>query len=216
MYTTSQIHLLLVNRNLLETTKNAVEFLRREERVKIHILDQGSTYPPLLEWYKTIPEDIIYCNNEGPYSCWNPKYENFRKNYFIVADSDCIYDKVPDDWLDVMLNALMRSGAFKVGFSLEIEDLPNTELGREAHAIESRYWEKKTPYGWDAAIDTTFALYKGHSPFSYDAIRLDRPYTIKHAPWYLNVEDIPEEWQYYLDHANAISTWGTRIKKSPN
>lgn len=212
MYTTSQIHLLLVNRNLLETTKNAVEFLRREERVKIHILDQGSTYPPLLEWYKTIPEDIIYCNNEGPYSCWHPKYENFRKNYFIVADSDCIYDRVPDDWLDVMLNALMHSGASKVGFSLEIEDLPNTELGREAHAIESRYWEKKTPYGWDAAIDTTFALYKSYSPFSYEAIRLDKPYTIQHAPWYLDVCCIPEEWEYYLEHANSVSTWGSKIK----
>ena len=153
---TNLISVFLINRNLLDTTKNTLEFLRKEKRVKVHILDQQSTYSPLLDWYKTIPEDIIYCKNEGPYSCWHPKYKHFRKNHFIVADSDCIYDKVPDDWLDVMLNTLNESEAFKVGFSLEIEDLPNTELAREAHVHESKYWKKKTPYGWDADIDTTF------------------------------------------------------------
>jgi len=206
------IHILLVNRNLLETTRNTIEFLRKEERVEIHILDQASTYPPLLEWYKTIPEDIIYCDNEGPYSCWHPKYKHFRKNYFIVADTDCMYDNVPDDWLDVMLDALDHSRAPKVGFSLEVEDLPNTELGREAHAHESKYWKKKTPYGWDADVDTTFALHKPNSAFSYEALRLDRPYTIQHVPWYLDVCCIPEEWKYYLEHASSVSTWGNKIK----
>lgn len=209
----SKIHVLLVNRNLLTTTKNTIDFLRKEERVEIHILDQASTYPPLLEWYKTIPEDIIYCDNEGPYSCWHPKYKHFRKNYFIVADTDCMYDNVPDDWLDVMLHAINQPGSPKVGFSLEIEDLPNTDIGKQAYKHESKYWENKIGLGWDAHVDTTFALYRANMSFSYDAIRLDRPYTIKHAPWYLNVEDVPVEWLYYLEHASGVSTWGSKIKK---
>ena len=53
MYTTSKIKALLINRNLLTTLKNTLEFLRKEPRVEIHILDQESTYPPLLEFYKT-------------------------------------------------------------------------------------------------------------------------------------------------------------------
>jgi hypothetical protein len=210
----SIINVLLVNRNLLTTTKNTLEFLRKEDRVKVHILDQASTYPPLLEWYKTIPENVIYCGNEGPYSCWNPKYKDLRRNNFIVADSDCLYDEVPDDWLDVMLEALENSPINKVGFSLKIKDLPNTDIGKEAYFHEIKYWKKKVEYGWDAHVDTTFALYRGYAPFSYDAIRLDSPYTIKHAPWYLNVEDVPVEWLYYLEHASGVSTWGSKIKKA--
>lgn len=210
----SKIHVLLVNRNLLTTTKNTIDFLRKESRVQVHILDQASTYPPLLEWYKTISEEVLYCKNEGPYSCWNPKYKDLRRNSFIIADSDCLYDNVPDDWLDVMLEALENSPVSKVGFSLNIKDLPKTELGKQAYNHEIKYWQNKVEYGWDAHVDTTFALYREYAPFTYDAIRLDTPYTIQHAPWYLNVENLPEEWKYYIDNANGVSTWGSKIKKA--
>ena len=218
MYTTSKIKALLINRNLLTTLKNTLEFLRKEPRVEIHILDQESTYPPLLEFYKTITEEVHYAKNEGPYSAWDPKYRDLRKNYFIVADTDCMYDDVPDDWLDVMLHAIEQPDAYyrdrKVGFSLEIEDLPNTDQGRKMHSIESRYWENKIDLGWEAAIDTTFALYRANTSFKYDGIRLDRPYCIQHAPWYIDDSSIPEEWQYYLDHAGYVSTWKRRVEEN--
>ena len=212
----SKIKALLINRNLLTTFKNTLEFLRKEPRVEIHILDQESTYPPLLEFYKTITEEIHYAKNEGPQSAWDNKYKHLRKDYFIVADTDCMYDGVPDDWLDVMLHAINQPGSPKIGFSLEIEDLPNTDIGKQAHAHEAKYWENKIDLGWDAHVDSTFALYRANLSFSYNGIRLDKPYCIQHAPWYIDNCCIPEEWQYYLDHANAKSTWGTRIKKSPN
>jgi hypothetical protein len=212
----SKVKVLLINRNLLTTLQYTLNFLRKEPRVEIHILDQKSTYPPLLEFYKTISEKVHYSENEGPYSAWHHRYNHLRKNYFIVADTDCIYDNVPDDWLDVMLHAINQPGSPKIGFSLEIEDLPNTDIGKQAYKHESKYWENKIDLGWDAHVDTTFALYRANMAFSYDAIRLDRPYCIKHAPWYLDKSCIPEEWRYYLDNANGLSTWGTRIKKSPN
>lgn len=214
MYTTSKIKALLINRNLLTTFKNTLEFLRKEPRVEIHILDQESTYPPLLEFYKTISEEVHYAKNEGPYSAWDPKYKHLRKDYFIVADTDCMYDGVPDDWLDVMLNVIKQPGSPKIGFSLEIEDLPNTDTGKQSYKHEAKYWENKINLGWDAHVDTTFALYRGNMSFSYNAIRLDRPYCIKHAPWYINDCCIPEEWQYYLEHASSVSTWGSRIKNN--
>jgi len=212
LYTTSKIKALLINRNLLTTFKNTLEFLRKEPRVEIHILDQKSTYPPLLEFYKTISEKVHYSENEGPYSAWHHRYNHLRKNYFIVADTDCIYDNVPDDWLDVMLHAINQPNSPKIGFSLEIEDLPDTDAGKQSYEHEAKYWKNKINLGWDAYVDTTFALYRTDMPFSYDAIRLDRPYCIKHAPWYINDCSIPEEWQYYLEHASSVSTWGNKIK----
>ncbi len=211
----SKIKVLLINRNLLTTLQHTLNFLRKEPRVEIHILDQESTYPPLLQFYKKISERVHYSKNEGPYSAWHYRYNQLRKDYFIVADTDCTYDNVPDDWLDVMLHTINQPSSPKVGFSLEIDDLPDTDIGKQAYKHESKYWENKIDLGWDAHVDTTFALYRANMAFSYDAIRLDRPYCIKHKPWYLDKSCIPEEWRYYLDNANGLSTWGSKLK-SPN
>jgi hypothetical protein len=211
------VNAILVNRNLLSSLKDTIDFLRKEPRInKILIVDHASTYPELLEWYKTTKEDVDYLNYNGSaQNAWNPKYSDIRKEYFIVADPDCSYEGVPDDWLDKMLEVLNQSHFFKVGFSLEIDDLPDTELGTSAKKHECKYWTKKLKYGWDAFIDTTFALYRPNSAFSYNAIRLDKPYCIKHVPWYLTDENITKEWMYYLKNCSHVSTWGSKLKKAP-
>lgn len=209
------VNAIIVNRNLLSSLKDTVEFLRKEPRInRILIVDHDSTYPELLEWYKNTDEEVDYVKSNGSaQNAWNHKYSDVRKQYFILADPDCSYEGVPDDWLDKMFDVLNNTDAFKVGFSLEIDDLPDTEIGRDAHQHESKYWTKRTDHGWDAHIDTTFALYKPNSQFSYDAVRLDKPYCIKHVPWYLTSETLPEEWKYYLDHCSHVSTWGSKLKK---
>ena len=207
---------IIVNRNLLSSLKGTIEFLRKEPRInKICIVDHASTYPKLLEWYKTIKETVDYLEYNGSaQNAWNPKYSSLRQEHFIVADPDCSYEEVPNDWLDKMFNVLEDESVFKVGFSLEINSLPDTEIGKNAKEHESKYWTKKVRHGWEAHIDTTFALYRPNSIFSYDAVRLDKPYCVKHIPWYLTNENITEEWRYYLENASHISTWGSKLKQS--
>lgn len=209
-----KIKVFIVNRNLITTLKNTVEFLQKEPRVEIVVFDQNSTYPPLLDYYNNSGLTIVYSkNNNGPRSVWGSELAPyFNKNYFILTDSDCLYDDVPNDWLDRMLNVLETTLAFKVGFSLDIHDLPNTEIGRQAVSWESKYWTNREELGWKAHIDTTFALYRPNSAFSYDALRLDKPYCIKHKPWYLTKDNITDEWLYYLETASGISTWGQKLK----
>lgn len=203
---------IIVNRNLLTTLKETVEFLSKESRIDVIIYDQQSTYPPLLEYYKTCPAEIVYSKvNGGPHSVWGNDLKQHLTDYFIIADSDCSYEGVPDDWLDVMLNIAKNNA--KVGFSLDL-DLPETPLKQNIIDWESKFWINKNEHGWIADIDTTFALYPPNSPFTYKAIRLDKPYCIKHVPWYLN--DIPEEWEYYLNHASRVSSWGSKLKKLNN
>ena len=203
-----KIKAIIVNRNLVTTLKNTVDFLSKEPRVEVIIFDQDSSYPPLLEYYKT--QNVIYNkSNEGPYSTW--KIKNLNDNHYIVADSDCNYDSVPDDWLDRMLDCLNRSKYDKVGFSLRIDDLPNNTIGEQVRNHESRFWQSKCEFGWIADLDTTFSMYRARTGFQYQAVRLFEPYTIKHIPWYLE-DDISEEWKYYLKNSNGFSTWGTRLK----
>ncbi len=203
------IKAIIVNRNLVTTLKNTVDFLLKEPRVEVIIYDQQSTYPPLLEYYKTCSVEVVYSEtNGGPHSVWGNDLKEHLEDYFIIADSDCSYEGVPDDWLDVMLNVAKNN--MKVGFSLDL-DLPETPLKQSIIDWESKFWINKNEYGWIADIDTTFALYPPNSPFTYTAIRLDKPYCIKHIPWYLN--EITEEWKYYLEHASGVSSWGSKLKK---
>lgn len=209
-----KIKAFIVNRNLLTPLKNTVEFLLKESRVEIVIFDQQSTYPPLLEYYNQCGLSVVYSKeNGGPHSVWGTQLRpHFNSNYFIVADSDCLYDDVPSDWLDKMLDVLNNTSVFKVGFSLDIFDLPNTEVANQAVEWEKKYWTKREDLGWDAHVDTTFALYRPHSGFSYDALRLDKPYCVKHSPWYLTRESVTDEWKYYLETASSVSTWGSKLK----
>lgn len=207
-----KIKAFVVNRNLLTTLRNTVDFLLKEPRVEVVIFDQQSTYPPLLEYYKTCNVRIIYSLiNGGPHSTWGLTQE-FNDNYFILTDSDCDYSGVPHDWLDRMISILENSNAFKVGFSLEILDIPQHPMTNDIRAIEDRYWVEKNEFGWIADVDTTFALYRPYSPFSYRAIRLDYPYCIKHIPWYITKDNITDEWLYYINNASGVSTWGSKLK----
>lgn len=208
-----KIKAFIVNRNLLTTLISTVEFLLKEPRVEIIIFDQQSTYPPLLEYYNNCGVRVIYNNtNGGPYSTWGLRSE-FNNNYFILADSDCEYSGVPDDWLDKMIRTLKNTSAFKVGFSLSLDDLPENNISQDVKNREAVYWTERNEHGdWVADIDTTFALYRPHSGFSYRAVRLDKPYTIKHTLWYLTKDNIADEWRYYIDNVTGISTWGSKLK----
>lgn len=207
-----KIKAVIVNRNLLTTLKNTVEFLSKEPRVEVIIYDQQSTYPPLLEYYKT--QNVMYnTENGGPYSVWG--IPNINKDYYIVADSDCMYEGVPEDWLDKMLESLSVINSNKVGFSLRIDDLPNNEFTQQVKNHESQFWLKKCQFGFLSDVDTTFALYRPNSVFNYNAVRLSEPYTIRHIPWYLD-KNLPDEWEYYLKNVNHMSTWGDKLKKYIN
>lgn len=207
----------VVTRNMTYTLKNTVEFLKKEPRVEITIIDNDSTYEPTLNYYNEIPDINIHCvcHNGGPYVLWHAVPHLKNDNFFIVTDSDCTYDNVPADWLDKMLHALNNSNYYKVGFSLEIDDIPDTKVGTEAKNWERQFWSNPDHElnGLRANIDTTFALYRPKSGFDYGpSLRLNRPYVIRHEPWYLDENNITEDWKYYYKNATTSSYWGNRLK----
>lgn len=98
----------------------------------------------------------------------------------------------------------------KVGFSLKIDDLPNSyPFKYDIIRFESFYWEKKLPYFfdiYDAPIDTTFALYKpgiiDKRKFC-DAIRTGGEYVARHNGWYVTEQNQNSE---YFKDGNISST----------
>jgi hypothetical protein len=195
--------ILINNRDRLTTTRKMVDDCRRFGGEPI-IVDNASTYPPLMEWYETRPCEIVrLAKNHGPRAPWQVPIDAPR---YVVTDCDLDISGVPADVLAVLAEGLERyPWAIKAGLSLEIDDLPDgykfkqMVLDRERPAwsdqVDDRFYR--------AEIDTTFAMYRKYPPWAGEygpALRAARPYTARHVPWY--TVDRDDEETYYLRNLN--------------
>jgi len=184
---------------------------------EVYLIDNASTWEPLLDYYASTPHTVIRRENEGHRVGWSSgilrKYAAARP--FIYTDPDVLpVEDCPDDAIARMAEVLRRKpGLAKCGFSIKIDDLAPWIADRSV-AWESRYWAN-----WDehlqaylAPIDTTFALYAPYMTrrFRYNAYRLPAPYSIRHLPWYMAPADMDDEERYYIAHADPTISNYTR------
>jgi hypothetical protein len=161
-------------------------------------IDNASDYPPLLQYYNDTPYQVVRMDKNYSYLVvWTQKLLDKLgiKGNYIVTDPDLDLSGVPDDFLSVLEEGLRRYPRFdKCGFSLEINDLPPVS----AAMWEMQFWQNPLDSQYfNAAVDTTFALYKvRHATWS--GIRTNRPYVAKHIPWYYDqLPELPEDELYY-------------------
>jgi glycosyltransferase involved in cell wall biosynthesis len=127
------IKIVINNRNRLTTTKNMVEkLLSINPDEEIIIIDNASTYPQLLEWYKQIMDKVMitFRNNEGHLALWSTGLYKELGEYFIYTDADIILPQnLPLDWKEIMFNTMMKYPEFKkIALGLRIDDLPENYL----------------------------------------------------------------------------------------
>lgn len=175
----------------------------------IFLLDNASTYPPLLEYYKKTPHTVVQLNaNIGHTSLWS---EGILKRYcqplgyYIYTDPDIVpIEECPYDVLDFFADILNQYvGAIKVGFGLKIDDLPN-HYGNKNNVIrwERQFWKHEFKPGlFSASVDTTFAMNRIDHYSIAPAIRTDFPYLARHTDWYIDSTNLTEEERYYREHA---------------
>jgi hypothetical protein len=202
----------LIMRDLLTWPKAMAEQCTRLGFDPVVLVDNGSTYPPLLEWYSRCPYEVIRLENHGHTGFWAVGLDKQQKGYYVVSDPDLDLSRVPDDLIPVMVAAYERHQHItKVGLSLEIEDLPDEfPLKRAVRNQEAFYWHFPSADGhWHAEVDTTFALYgnKKWGKNFYQAVRLNRPYTARHLPWYRHPGNVTDEELYYLRNAATPTHW---------
>ena len=96
-----KIPVIINNRNLLTYPKQMFEDLKSFNDIgDITIVDNDSTYEPLLEWYETKPCEIIKTSNNGHLSPWLidlPK--KLTSEFYVVTDSDLDLSTTPKDSL---------------------------------------------------------------------------------------------------------------------
>lgn len=182
----------------------------------IILVDNCSTYEPMVEFLKESGLRTIYLKeNIGHLAPWASGLVPTGE-YYAVTDPDIIpRTECPDDFVEYFTDLAGHHQVNKVGFGLEINDLPECYKYRNAVIEwETRFWQcqeipgPKSPL-YMAPLDTTFAVYRpgmltGISP----AIRTGYPYVAHHAPWYSDSANPTEEERYYSAHANrAVASW---------
>lgn len=231
------------NRNRLTTTSALCRWLGRIPYLRIVILDNDSTYAPLLQWYRKCPYRVIMLGqNLGHCALWNHSVATAESHtqlhfqspgeWYAMTDSDVVpREDCPYDALQQMHRLMVRyPEQNKCGFSLELDDLPQASpITRHVLDWERQYWANLTPCGegYYSGIDTTFALYSKrradrwfndlpwpHQGHQLDpAIRLARPYTARHIPWYAHAGSMSDEERYYAANASGVATWTHMLQR---
>ena len=222
----------LCNRDRLTTTKGMVDWLISTGSKKVVIVDNASTYPPLLSYYKELPSGVSVHSmgrNAGPYDSrdWAALQQDTP---FVFSDSDLNLITCPKDLVAKCLSFLYEfPNCGRVGPNLRLDNIPK----ENANAIlmgnktllewEGDSWKNLVTHEgvsfYNAPIDTTFAIYPAHYTrkllpnvtvcgvsFPHDCawtnIRLDFPYVAEHAPWY-SLKPYSEEESYYREHVGS-------------
>ena len=211
-----QIPIIINNFNRLEYLKCMIISLEKKGYNNIIILDNASTYPPLLNFYEICDYEIIRLENNLGHKALELSglIKRFKKSYFVYTDPDLeIIDECPDDFLLQMLKHLKRYPKIdKLALSLKIDDLPDCYVKKqEVIDWESRFYTNKYNGLYKADVDTTFALYNLNSVIGYDdddfACRTPYPLQCRHLPWYEDSSIISEEDKYYLEHKRKDVSW---------
>lgn len=218
-----EVPIIINNFNRLTTLRLLIEALHKRGYDNIYIIDNASTYPPLLEYYDQCPYTVFrLTENLGFKALWKSHLDKkFCNDYFIYTDSDVVpADFCPADFVDYFLQELKKHPlARKIGFSLRIDNLPDCydhkqEVIEKETIYYSRLEEEKL---YRAPIDTTFALYRprvGLSRSRYvEAYRTAYPYQAEHLPWYTNSAQPSEEELYYIKHCSKVTEWTAKAQQ---
>jgi len=224
-----KIPIIINNRNLLTYPRQMLERVSKFDNVgEIIIVDNSSTYLPLLNWYETNPCKIIKTELSGHLTPWYINLlASLNSEFYIVTDPDLDLTNTPLDTLTFLYEKMIKYPEYdKIGLSLSnwnvSEDSPYHEFLK---AWSSTTFNPTTVYDelyTNQQIDTVFAMYNINRNFRGSSCATIEPYSAKHIPWeytnedILNMENNNPEYYYYLTNANNSSSYKSFINFNEN
>jgi hypothetical protein len=206
--------IIINNFNRLTTTKNMVEKLLSLGYDNIYILDNNSTYYPLLLWYNEIHEKvniIRFDKNHGHMAFWSTNFNKNFNGWVIYTDSDIeLSPSLNVNFVQKLKTIAKNYNINKVGFALRIDDFQPHHYGSVFNfkGHEERHWlESPEDHLYEAHTDTTFALIKAEDGHQYESIRVASDMLARHMPWYTDFDNLNEEEKYFIENANEVSTY---------
>jgi len=221
-YKNSTIPIFIISYNQYTFVKSMVDQLSKYSS-NIYIIDNKSTYPPLVEYLKSIENTVKVLHmdqNYGHRVYMRDEIVKLGGDKYIITDPDLLLNpKLPQNFIDILSDLSDQHQKGKVGFALDISNNINLNINATDNKQtvidwESQFWKNKVNHPkyelYIADIDTTFVLInkKYYSPHSYSAIRVAGDFTCVHRPWVIGYENdlLDGELKYYRTN-NISSTW---------
>lgn len=209
--------------NRLECLKKLVNWLIVHGYRRIYILDNQSTYPKLLTYYEELGGEnrvrvIRLEKNYGYKALWESRILSRLdiRTPYVYTDSDVLpTDSCTGNIVNVLLSFARRHPMLKkIGLGLVTEDI-TVRFRDRIQQIQAKFCQTHWEQGFDyAAVDTTFALYANCRHYSLRlSARTNGQMRAWHLPWYYDYDNLPEDEQYYLEHANVHSTMSNWAKE---
>jgi hypothetical protein len=211
-----RVPIFIIVRDRLEPLRLLLDWLDRAGQHEVVLVDNASTYPPLVQALDASPHEVIRLErNLGPRAPWLSGLVADRalNRPYVVTDPDVVPDRdCPLDAIGHFTELLERyPDTPKVGFGLRIDDLPDGFAHRrDVVEWESQWWvDELEPGVYRAPLDTTFSLYRaGRAWHEFTALRTGPPYVARHLPWYSDTERPTAEESYYRDHLDPlVNSW---------
>ncbi len=216
----NDIPVYIISFNRLSDLKKLVHFLEQAGLGNIHIIDNASSFPPLLDYYKSLPYPIHRMDkNYGHMVFYEAdEFKDVRENqYYILTDPDILpIEECPHDFMKLFYDLLQKyPKATKVGFALKTDDLPEqNRMNKLIIKWEQQFYKHRLnwpkPDVYLSSLDTTFALYRPKKEWKkgfYTAIRTGYPYEARHLPWYKDLNDLTEEDKFYNSFDCGSGHW---------
>lgn len=220
----TEVPFVIINFNQLHYLKKLVDFAKKREFKNIVIIDNVSTYKPLLEYYESIKNEVTIekmDQNYGHLVFFNNEeiYNKYGKSFFILTDADIeSNENLPENFMRIFFKWILKRdlSLTKVGFALDTENIPQYYSEREkVLKWEKQFWENEIEKNaYLASIDTTFALYRPNpkkyfytESHFFRAVRLGGDFTCKHGGWFIDYNHLTEEQAFYINLATNASSW---------
>lgn len=191
-----------------------IRWLERAGFDEIWLIDNASTYPPLVQYLDRAPHHVVRLpHNLGHRSPWlsgTVQRHAYGRRY-VVSDPDVVPDEAcPLDVVERLGELLDRYPELdKAGLGLRIDDLPDHyPLADAVRRWEARFWTDEIEPGvFRADVDTTFALYRSLDRRADEsrAVRTGAPFVARHLPWYIDPAALSAEDIYYREHADRTT-----------
>lgn len=211
------VPLFIISFNRVGYIRQVIERLEVMGFENITIVDNASTYEPLLDYLEKSDHNVVRLSqNLGHLALWKSGRFNhvIERERFILNDSDVVpADDCPMDIVNHLEELLDRYPRHtKAGLSLRIDDLPDHyAFKNQVLEWEAPFWVNKLEDGsYESAIDTTFALYRPGVSFAEErwwrSIRAAPPYSGRHLPWYQDTSRPSDEDIFYQKAVSGISS----------
>ena len=211
--------------NRVVCLRRLIGWLQAHGHRRIIVIDNASTYPPLLAYYAGIETQGVTVlrlgENVGSRALWDRDLLRAAgvASEFVYTDPDIVpAASCPGDVIahfQAQLNT--HPDVEKIGLGLLVDRIPPHFRHRDAVLHwEAQFWRRPAARGlMFAQVDTTFALYRPGAPHAQSNrnLRTTYPYLGEHLGWYEDSANPSEEDRFYRATARTdVTNWnGTEL-----